>query len=305
MLLSIFSAGGYHKGETCEFVETTYNPNAVSRHWNNFLDWNTMITDPLFYAAAIPAVLITGISKGGFGGVALLAVPLLSLVTSPVQAAAVMLPILLVMDVSSMLAYRGKWDKPNLLILLPGAIIGIITGALTVHLINDDAIRLIVATIAILFALRFVFKGHAANAVKNPSKPLGVFLGTLSGYTSFIAHAGAPTYQLYVLPQKLDRQIYTGTSVHFFAVVNVIKIIPYAMLGMLAVGNLSTSLVLSPLAPLGVMIGVWLNRTLSNDVFYTIIYTTIFLVGLQLFYEVLLAWVCLSLSTQRKNTNNQ
>ena len=246
-----------------------------------------MITDPIFYAAAIPAVLITGISKGGFGGIALLAVPLLSLVISPVQAAAIMLPILIAMDISSVIAYRNKFDKKNLSILLPGAVIGIIIGALTAHLVNDDNIRLIVGTIAIAFTIHFIFKGRTADAVKNPSTPLGVFLGTISGYTSFVAHAGAPTYQLYMLPQKLDKQIYVGTSVMFFAVVNAIKVVPYAILGMLALGNLGTSLVLLPLAPVGVYMGVWLNRNIPTDIFYYIIYFAIFLVGVSLIWQVL------------------
>lgn len=246
-----------------------------------------MIVDLWFYAAAIPAVLITGISKGGFGGIALLAVPLLSLVISPVQAAGIMLPILLAMDVSSIMAYKGKWDKRNLMILLPGAMVGITIGAFTAHLVNDDAIRLIVGSIAILFTFHFLLKGRTATAVKNPSSGLGVFLGVISGYTSFVAHAGAPTYQLYMLPQKLDRQVYVGTSVIFFATVNFIKILPYALLGMMAPSNLLTSLVLLPLAPIGVALGVWMNRTLSNELFYRIIYTAIFIVGISLFWEVL------------------
>ncbi|MDB4511860.1 sulfite exporter TauE/SafE family protein [Arenicella sp.] len=246
-----------------------------------------MIIDPIFYAAAIPAVLITGISKGGFGGIALLAVPLMSLVISPVQAAAIMLPILLAMDVSSIIAYRGKWDKRNLMILLPGAIVGIIIGALTAHLVNDNSIKLIVGTIAILFTLHFIFKGRTATAIKNPSSPLGAFLGSVSGYTSFVAHAGAPTYQLYMLPQKLDRQVYMGTSVIFFGALNAIKVVPYALLGMLALGNLSTSLVLLPLAPIGVAMGVWLNKNISNEIFYRIVYGAIFLVGVTLIWEVM------------------
>ena len=245
-----------------------------------------MITDPIFYAAAIPAVIITGISKGGFGGIALLAVPLLALVISPVQAAAIMLPILIAMDISSIIAYRKTWDKRNLSILIPGAIIGIVIGALTAHLVNDDSIRLIVGVIAVAFTIHFVFKGRTASAVKKPSSPLGVFLGAASGYTSFVAHAGAPTFQLYMLPQKLDKQTYVGTSVIFFAALNAIKVIPYALLGMLSFGNLGTSLVLLPLAPIGVAMGVWLNRNIPTNIFYYIIYSAIFLVGINLIYEV-------------------
>lgn len=246
-----------------------------------------MITDPLFYFAAIPAVLITGISKGGFGGIALLAVPLMALVISPIQAAGIMLPILLAMDVSSVYAYRGTWDKANLKILLPGAIIGILIGALTARWVNEDLIRLILGAIAILFTVHFWFRGRTADAVKNPNSRIGVFLGSVSGYTSFVAHAGAPAFQFFMLPQKLDRRLYAGTAVIYFAVVNVIKIVPYAMLGMLAVGNLTTSLVLLPLAPIGVALGVWLNKRVSNEMFYQIIYAMIFLVGIRLCWEAL------------------
>lgn len=246
-----------------------------------------MITDPLFYLVAIPAVLITGISKGGFGGIALLAVPLMALVISPTQAAGIMLPILLAMDVSSVYAYRGTWDKKNLKILLPGALIGIVIGSLTARWVNEDLIRLILGVIAVLFTIHFWFRGRTADAVKNPNSRIGVVLGTISGYTSFVAHAGAPAFQFFMVPQKLDRKLYAGTAVIFFAVVNVIKIVPYAFLGMLAIGNLTTALILLPLAPLGVWLGFWLNERISNELFYQIIYALIFIVGLRLCWEAL------------------
>lgn len=244
-----------------------------------------MITDPLFYLAAIPAVLITGISKGGFGGIAILAVPLMALVISPVQAAGIMLPILIAMDLAAMYAWRGKWDTRNLLILLPGAVIGIIIGSMTAKLVDEDFIRLIVGTIAILFTLHYVLRGRTATAIANPNTPIGVLLGGVSGYTSFVAHAGAPAFQLYMLPQKLDRQLYAGTSVIFFTAVNLMKVLPYAMLGMLGTGNLTTSLALAPLALAGVAIGYWINSKVSNDVFYKIIYALVFLVGLRLVWQ--------------------
>lgn len=248
-----------------------------------------MITEPLFYLVAIPAVLITGISKGGFGGLALFAVPLLSLVIPPVQAAGIMLPILLAMDVSSVYAYRLNWDKRNLLILLPGAIIGIGIATLTASLIQDDHVRLIVGAIAVLFSVNYWLQGGASANAKTPSKKFGFLMGNLSGYTSFVAHAGGPAFQLFVLPQKLDRKVYAGTAVMFFAVLNAVKLIPYTFLGLLDTTNLTTSLILIPLAPLGIFLGFWINRKLSNALFYKIIYAAIFLVGLRLIYQGLMS----------------
>ena len=214
-----------------------------------------MITEPLFYLVAIPAVLITGISKGGFGGLALFAVPLLSLVIPPIQAVGIMLPILLAMDISSVYTYRSSWDKRNLLILLPAAVIGIGIATLTASFIKDDHVRLIVGIIAVLFSLNYWFKGGATAQQKTPTKKIGFLMGSLSGYSSFIAHAGGPAFQLFVLPQKLDRKLYAGTAVMFFAALNVIKLIPYTYLGLLDTANLFTSLVLIPLAPLGIFLG--------------------------------------------------
>lgn len=244
-----------------------------------------MITEPLFYLVAIPAVLITGISKGGFGGLALFAVPLLSLVIPPVQAAGIMLPILLAMDASSVYTYRSSWDKRNLLILLPPAIIGIGIATLTASYVKDDHVRLIVGVIAVLFSLHYWFKGGASAEKKTPSKPFGLLMGSLSGYSSFVAHAGGPAFQLFVLPQKLDRKLYAGTAVMFFAALNAIKLIPYTFLGLLDTTNLSTSLLLIPLAPLGIFLGFWINQRVSNELFYKIIYSAIFLVGLKLIVQ--------------------
>lgn len=251
----------------------------------------SLLSDPAFVAVAIVAVLITGISKGGFGGMALLAVPLMSLVISPIQAAGIMLPIMIPMDVMSVWVYRKKWDGRNLAVLIPAAVLGITVGGLTARWVDDDIVRLLVGLIAVVFiAHRFVTmrrKGEqrAAGTGRPPSRALGVFWGACSGFTSFLAHAGSPPYQVYVLPQRLPKEIYAGTSVIFFATANAIKLIPYSLLGQFSPTNLSVSAMLLPLVPVGVLIGVWLNRRLREDVFYAIVMTAIFVVGLKLIWD--------------------
>ncbi len=250
-----------------------------------------LFVDPAFVVIAIIAVLITGISKGGFGGVALLAVPLMSLVISPIQAAGIMLPIMIPMDFLSVWVYRKRWDGKNLALLIPAATLGITIGGLTARWVDDDIVRLLVGVIAVVFTIhraRGIYRragGAEKTERKAPSKPWGVFWGTCAGFTSFLAHAGSPPYQVYVLPQGLRKEIYTGTSVMFFAAANAIKLIPYGMLGQLSVTNLSVSLTLLPLAPVGVFLGVWINRKLSERVFFGIILTSIFLVGLKLIWD--------------------
>ena len=248
-----------------------------------------LFADPWFVTIAIIAVLITGISKGGFGGFALLAVPLMSLAISPIQAAGIMLPIMIPMDILSIWIYRNRWDKRILVLLIPAATVGITIGGLTARWVNDEVVRLLVGIIAVVFTIyraRSVLDMTGnSTAMKPPSKPWGLFWGACAGFTSFLAHAGSPPYQVYVLPQGLRKEIYTGTSVVFFAAANAIKLIPYGMLGQLSVNNLSISATLLPLVPVGVFLGVWINRKLPEKNFFFIILTSILLVGIKLIWD--------------------
>lgn len=245
-----------------------------------------IVSDPLFYLAAIPAVLITGIAKGGFGtGAGLLAVPLMALTVAPLQAAAVMLPILCLMDLVSLWAYRGRFDGRSLRLLLPAALAGIGIGWLTAGLMNDRVIRLIVGVVAIVFALDHWVGRRAAAEPKAPNAVKGGFWAAVSGFTSFIAHAGGPPLSVYLLPLKLDKTVFVGTTVIFFAVVNYVKLIPYTWLGQFSTANLVTSLVLAPLAPLGIGLGIWLHRRTSPVWFYRLSYLMIFVIGLKLVWD--------------------
>src|SRR5829696_3288705 len=116
-----------------------------------------MITDPLFYAMAVPAVILVGLSKGGFRGIGLLALPLMALVISPVRAAAIMLPILIVQDTVAVWVYRRDWDGRNLVILLPSAVVGVIFGYLLAEYVSDAGVALAVGLLSVGFAVRQLF----------------------------------------------------------------------------------------------------------------------------------------------------
>jgi len=247
-----------------------------------------MLQDPIFIITAVFAVLITGISKGGLGGLGLFAVPILSLSISPVQAAGIMLPILIVMDWIGVWAYRKHWDKRLLLLLLPGAVVGIVIGGLLADRVSEDFVRACVGVIAVLFPIYAVAGAKlrtGADWLKD-NRPMAWLSGTVAGFTSFVAHAGGPPFQAYVLPQNLEKRIYAGTAVMFFFVVNAVKLVPYAMLGQFDKTNLTISAALIPLAPIGVLIGVWLVTRINQTVFYRIMYSLIFITGVKLLWDV-------------------
>lgn len=245
-----------------------------------------MITDPFFFAVAIPAVLVMGISKGGFGsGLGLMATPLVALAVPTSQAAAIMLPILLVMDATGLLAYRGTFHRANLGLLLAGGVAGIALGALTFRYFSEPMIRAVLGAMALTFVAHRMRAGGTAAPAAAPSKAKGLFWSTLSGLSSTIAHAGGPPLSVYLLPQKLDKAVLVGTTVIFFSVINAVKVVPYFWLGLFDSRNLLTSLALAPLAPLGIVAGVWLMRRLSQDIFYRVAYAMLAFVGMKLLYD--------------------
>jgi len=246
----------------------------------------TVVDNLAFYLVAVPAVLIVGIGKGGFaGGLGMLAVPLLALTTSPLQAAGIMLPILCVMDLTGLRAWLHHWDRALMKRLLPSAMIGILIGALTFEFVNDAFLKLLIGVLAVVFALRYWLGEYLRLGIRLPDRPAAWLWSGVSGYTSFVAHAGGPPLMIYLLPKNLDKSIFVGTVTIYFAVVNYVKLIPYGFLGQLSAENLGTSLLLAPVAVIGVKLGVWMHDRVDARLFSRLMYLFLFFTGLKLVWD--------------------
>lgn len=241
---------------------------------------------PAFFAIAIPAVFLVGLSKGGLGGgLAMLGTPLLTLVIAPVQAAAILLPVLLVMDAISLYNYRGVVDWAIIKIMVPAALVGIMLGWATASIVSDDWIRVIVGAISLLFAINQITKELLKRKANTPNIFAASFWGCFAGFTSFIAHAGGPPYQAYTVPLKMEKMLFAGTSVVFFASINTLKILPYFFLGQFSSQNLATSVSLLPIAAIGVLTGVALVKKVSQNFFYRFTYTIMLIIGCKLIWD--------------------
>lgn len=250
-----------------------------------------MLTDPLFYLVAIPAVMLLGLAKGGFAGVGAMAMPLLALVISPVRAAAILLPVLIVQDAVGVWAFRRNWDRDVLVLMIPSAIVGIVAGYLLAAKVSATIVLAILGAISIFFASYrlWISRGGRVQAPVNAPPALGIALGIATGFTSQVAHAGQPPFQMWVLPKALPAQILVGTTAIFFAVINVLKIPAYVALGQFTRENLTAAAVLTPLAIVSTLTGVWLVRRVNAERFYTIIYLLMIVVGAQLLLKALTA----------------
>jgi uncharacterized membrane protein YfcA len=240
-----------------------------------------LITDPLFYPLAIIAVTALGLGKGGFAGVGVMATPLLATILPPLQAAAILLPILIVQDAISVWVYRRAWSAWHLKVMLPGGVLGIgIAWALATQ-VSDASVRLVIGLIGVSFALNAWF-GPKSPLPKPRSVPGGIFWGTVAGFTSTLSQAGGPPFQVYVLPQRLPKLTLVGTYTIYFAVLNVLKIGPYFALGQFSTANLASSILLLPVAVAANFLGIWLVRRTPTGLFYQIAYVLVFLISLEL-----------------------
>jgi uncharacterized membrane protein YfcA len=239
-------------------------------------------TDPIFYLTAVVAVTFLGLAKGGFTGVGMIATPLLSLVIPPFQAIAIVLPILLIQDILSIGIYWRDWDKWNVKVLTAGAVAGVAAGWGLSAVITDAEVRLVIGLIAVAFVLSHWFLPKPKKEPGRPKTALGIFWGGVSAFTSTLSHAGGPPFAIYVLPQRMSKMRFVGTSTIFFALVNWMKLVPFFALGMFSADNFKTSLVLIPLAIATNFLGVWLVRITPTERFYRIAYVLVFLIGVAL-----------------------
>ena len=240
-----------------------------------------------FYALAVPAVMMLGLAKGGFAGMGALSLPMVALAISPVRAAAILLPILVVQDVVSVWAFRRNWDARVLGWTLPGAVAGIALGWLFAARVSPAAVLALVGAISVVFgAYRLWTERGGLPAIAHHAPGwVGTLLGAASGFTSQVAHAGQPPFQLYVLPKRLPRDVLVGTTAIFFAVVNWIKVPAYWALGQFSLANLTAAAMLLPVAIASTLAGVRLARRVSPERFYTAIYVLMVLVGAKLMWD--------------------
>ncbi|MBV8835038.1 MAG: sulfite exporter TauE/SafE family protein [Alphaproteobacteria bacterium] len=236
-----------------------------------------MFSDPLFLFTAVIAVLLVGLAKGGFSGIGMAATPLLALTMPPLQALAILLPILMMQDVISVWWYRHDWDTWNVKVMLPGALIGVALAGVLASVVPDNVVRLLIGVIGVVFILNVWF--GKMPPPRRPSAWSGVFWGAGAGFTSAIASAGMPPFSVHILPQRMDKMRLVGTVTIFFAAVNLMRVVPYFALGELNRHSLVISIALMPLAIASNFLGFWLVQRIPTGPFYRITYLLMFAIS--------------------------
>lgn len=238
-----------------------------------------------FWAAAVVAAALVGMSKGGVPVVGMLGVPVLALVINPVMAAGLLLPVYVVSDIFGLYAYRHAWDGRVLAIVVPGAVVGIAVGWATASVVPEAAVTLLVGVIGLAFAANILLRKPVVVAPKRAEVAPGLFWGGLAGFTSFVSHAGAPPYQVYTLPLGMTKAVFAGTTTIAFAMINAVKLIPYYALGQLSPGNLKVAAVLALPAVIAVFAGVRLVQLMPEKLFFRLVVWALALISVKLVWD--------------------
>jgi uncharacterized membrane protein YfcA len=248
--------------------------------------------DLLFWALAALATFLVGASKGGLPGVGILGVPVLAQVVSPVYAAGLLLPLYIVSDWYGLWLYRRNYDAWNIRLITLASCIGIAIGWATARYNSDALVKLVVGAIGLWYTADLAWKHtRKTDVAPRPADvPRGLLWGSLAGFTSFVAHAGGTPYQMYVLPQKLDKMTYAGTATITFAYINMLKLPPYFFLGQINPASLERDIYLAPVALIGAWAGFRLTKILPERAFFRWVEVALFLVSVKLVWDGITGW---------------
>jgi uncharacterized membrane protein YfcA len=238
-----------------------------------------------FLPLAMVAAFCVGLSKGGLPAVGMLSVPILAFRVDPLTAAALLLPIYLISDVVGVWLYRRHFDARNVAILIPAGLAGVLIGYLAAPYFSTNGMNILVGLVGIFYCVRHWFFTPKETRPGPARIYPGLFWGTLSGITSFISHAGSPPYQMYVLPQKLQKLVFAGTTQIVFTAINLAKLPPYLALDRFPEMDLKGMAVLALTAISGAWSGARLTRIIPEGVFFAAIRLALFVLSVGLIWR--------------------
>ena len=232
---------------------------------------------------------MVGLSKGGLPTIGMLSVPILSLFMSPINAVVMLLPIYIISDMVGLWLYRKNFSAINLKILIPAGVGGVLVGWLTASLVSDTAVKMMVGLMGVGFVLNAWIKRKSEQAPSPASWGRGSLWGVIAGFASFISHAGGPPFQVYLLPQKLPKIVFAGTSTLFFTAINLVKLAPYHQLRPYDTAQIMGAVVLIPFALIGTVVGAYLTRKIADEWFFKAVQIGLLAISLKLIADALQA----------------
>lgn len=279
---------GVSATRACHQTSHKQDATKCSGNWIAAITHDILTLDLWFFCIAGPAVLFAGISKGGFGsGAAFASASILALVIEPGLALGIMLPLLMLIDVSALRPYWRKWSTPDVKLLLIGGLPGLALGAVLFQVASADLFRLLIGGVSVGFVGWQLALATGMIRLVRSRMPdwIGLLMGSVAGFTTFVSHAGGPPTAVFLLSRGLSKTQYQASTVLLFFVFNILKFFPYAALGMFTAQTFLANLVLAPFAFLGTWIGVKAHHIVPERAFFTLTYVLLLLTGTKLIWD--------------------
>jgi uncharacterized protein len=233
-----------------------------------------MLNHPfIFFSMTAIVICLIGLSKGGFGGIAgSLATPLMALVMPANEVIGLLLPVLIIADIFAVTSHWQRWDRKLVLLLLPGALVGVVLGTFFITHVAPLVLRQALGVIAILFSVYRLFEQAILGLVKYRAyRWHGVAAGAVAGFSSTLAHTGGPPITIYLLMQEVTPQVFIATSALFFFALNWLKVPFYFYAGQFDFNLIGRIVWLLPLLPLSVWAGKWGATKINKIIFDRVI----------------------------------
>jgi uncharacterized membrane protein YfcA len=235
---------------------------------------------------AFAGVFLICFMKGAFGGgFSIVGIPLLSIVMDPVTAGGLLAPLFIAMDLFALRYWKpSTWSKPDLLLLLPGLVVGIALGFVLFRFLDHRAISIVMAVTTLAFVGLWLFAG-AETTIQPRSTPKALGAGLASGVTTMVAHSGGPPLAMYLLPLGLTKDIYAGTTSLFFTVGNATKAVPWLLLVRPTSGVWELMGFCLFAIPAGVWLGFRLHGRLDQRQIYRACYALLVVTAVKLLWD--------------------
>ena len=244
----------------------------------------------------ILSVIAVAVSKAGFGGaLASLSAPIMLIAFTPTQALGILLPLFLITDVWVVWFWRHLGVRRIIMFMTIAGLLGQLIGWAMLHFgaLDDSMLRLFIGLMAILTALRYFMTQFGASkkvqtirvrarAFRRKIASRAFLWCGLSGFTSFVSLTGGIPAQIYLLPLALPRQLFVATMAWFFLFINLAKIPFFADLQIMSAATFTLSALLLPFIPIGIILGRWMNKNLTDRLFYILVHFLLLGLGLQL-----------------------
>lgn len=232
------------------------------------------------------ATLLIALVKGAFGGgFGLVGIPLMSLVMDPISAGAIIAPLFIPMDIVALRYFPPRtWSKPDINVLVPAMLIGTAAGAFLLSSLDVRLVSIAISVVALAFALQWFAGGQRVTTAERKTWH-GMLAGTVSGFTSLVAHSGGPPLAMYLLRLGLAKEVYVGTNTIYFIIVNAIKVWPWLYIGRPTAAMWMLIAICTPIAMFGVWLGWLVHKRIDQRRMYQGCYILLVITSLKLLWD--------------------